>query len=268
MTRAARDRPGQTAGAGPRALTARSVVASVLLGTDPPQLPAGTLVRTAELFGITEGTTRVAISRMLAAGELQGDGARYRLAGPLLARQRRQHQSRRAEALPWSGAWRVAVVPAGSRPASERTALRQAMRALRLGEWREGVWARPDNIEPVDGPHVSEARRQCTWMSATLDGESDDLAGRLWDLAGWANDARRLVGEMDLSQPALDQGRTEQLAPAFVLAASVLRHQQADPLLPPALLPSDWPGEDLRRRYDRFESAFQSLLREWTRARD
>lgn len=268
MTRAARDRHVQVAGAGPRALTARSVVASVLLGTDPPQLPVGTLVRTAELFGITEGTTRVAISRMLAAGELQGDGSRYRLAGPLLARQRRQQQSRRAEALPWLGAWRVAVVPAGSRPASERTALRQAMRALRLGEWREGVWARPDNIEPVDGPHVSEARRQCTWMSATLDGESDDLAGRLWDLAGWADDARRLVGEMDLSQPALDQGRTEQLAPAFVLAASVLRHQQADPLLPPALLPSDWPGEDLRRRYDRFESAFQSLLREWTRARD
>lgn len=268
MTRTARD-SDQAPGAGPRALTARSVVASVLLGTDPPQLPVGTLVRTAELFGIAEGTTRVAISRMLAAGELQGEGSRYRLAGSLLARQRRQLQSRRADALPWTGEWRLAVVPAGSRPAAERAALRQAMHSLRMAEWRDGVWARPDNIEVVDGPLVSEARRQCTWLSATLDNEDPtELANRLWDLGRWAREARLLARAMDRAQPALDRGRTEKLASAFVLAASVLRHQQADPLLPRPLLPVDWPGDELRQRYDTFESAFQALLRKWTRAGD
>ena len=41
-------------------MTARSVVASTLLGIEPPRLPARILVRSGELFGIAEGTTRVA----------------------------------------------------------------------------------------------------------------------------------------------------------------------------------------------------------------
>jgi phenylacetic acid degradation operon negative regulatory protein len=53
-----------------RRLTARSVVASTLLGTSPPRLPVGVLVRAAELFGISEGTTGVAWTRMAAAAEL------------------------------------------------------------------------------------------------------------------------------------------------------------------------------------------------------
>ena len=51
-------------------LTARSVIASTLLGTDPPVLSGRILVRAAALFGITEGAARVALSRMVAAGEL------------------------------------------------------------------------------------------------------------------------------------------------------------------------------------------------------
>jgi hypothetical protein len=50
--------------AGTRALTARSVAASTLLGMTPPRLSSQLLVRSGELFGITEGTTRVALSRI------------------------------------------------------------------------------------------------------------------------------------------------------------------------------------------------------------
>ncbi len=55
---------------GERPLTARSIVASALLGTHPPVLRGQLLVRLGELFGVAEGTTRVALSRMVAAGEL------------------------------------------------------------------------------------------------------------------------------------------------------------------------------------------------------
>ena len=41
---------------GARRLTARSVVASTLLGSDPPELPTRSLVGTAALFGIAPGT--------------------------------------------------------------------------------------------------------------------------------------------------------------------------------------------------------------------
>src|SRR5258707_15857310 len=89
---------------GERALTAGSVIASVLLGTRPPELPARLLVRSGELFGIAEGTTRVALSRMVATGEVEafGDG-HYRLSGHLLARRARQDQSRQPQLRPWHG---------------------------------------------------------------------------------------------------------------------------------------------------------------------
>ena len=40
---------------GGRPLTARSVIASTLLGVDPPRLPTQALVRSGELFGLSEG---------------------------------------------------------------------------------------------------------------------------------------------------------------------------------------------------------------------
>ena len=76
-------------------LTARSVLASALLGMDPPELPVAQLVRLTTLFGISENRARVALSRMVATGEATTDGSgRYRLAGHLAARQSRQSASR------------------------------------------------------------------------------------------------------------------------------------------------------------------------------
>ena len=87
-----------------RRLTARSVVASTLLGVRPPQLPTRALVGTAELLGISPGTARVAISRMVASGELEAIDDGYRLASPsLLARQARQDLSRGGRTGRWDG---------------------------------------------------------------------------------------------------------------------------------------------------------------------
>lgn len=244
------------------------MVASVLLGTTPPVLPVRVLVRTCELFGIAEGTTRVAISRMQAAGELEGDGGTYRLAGRLLARQTRQEQSRHPRLSRWSarsGQWRMAVVTAGGRAAAARAELREAMRALRLAEWREGVWVRPDNLpRGVLAGAEAVVAAQCEWMAGRPEGDGAELAARLWDLGGWEATAGRLRDEMAASLPRLQAGDTAELAPAFVLAATVLRHQQADPLLPDAFLPPTWPGRELRQQYETYEAAFRTVLRTWT----
>jgi phenylacetic acid degradation operon negative regulatory protein len=235
-----------------RPLPARSVLLSTLLGAHPPSLPVRVLVRSGELFGIAEGTVRVALSRMLAAGEVEQEDGSYRLAGRLLERQARQDESRRPAVRRWRGAWATAVVTAEGRTASGRVALRAAMRDLRMGELREGVWLRPDNLRlprPADG--------QCTWLSSRPEGDPSELAGRLWDLGAWA--ARAEVLRARLARIRLD--RADSLAPGFVLSAAVLRHFQADPLLPDELLPDDWPGADLRAEYDEFETAFLAAWR-------
>ncbi|MFC7583725.1 hypothetical protein ACFQYP_08080 [Nonomuraea antimicrobica] len=75
-------------------LSARSAVLSALLGSHPPRLSARHLVRIGALFGIAEGTVRVALSRMVATGDLLQSGGRYTLSERLVERQARQDESR------------------------------------------------------------------------------------------------------------------------------------------------------------------------------
>ncbi|MGH9084385.1 MAG: PaaX family transcriptional regulator C-terminal domain-containing protein, partial [Acidimicrobiales bacterium] len=61
----------------------------------------------------------------------------------------------------------------------------------------------------------------------------------------------------------LDAGDPGGLAEGFVTSAAVLRLLQADPLLPRELRPPDWPGDDLRADYDRYDAAYRAVLRTW-----
>jgi phenylacetic acid degradation operon negative regulatory protein len=245
-------------------LTARSVLASVLLGTDPPWLPTPLLVRTTSLFGISEGSTRTALSRLVAAGDARAEDGGYRLAGRLVARQARQSASRRAETLAWDGTWELATVEGDARrPAADRAALRDALRTLRLVELREGVWGRPGNLDP---DRTSEAAAVVDtwcirWRGAVPHPTPD--AGAHFGLAGWAATARELLEDMRALLGALDSGDTTALADGFVTSAAVLRHLQADPLLPAELLPARWPGSALRADYDRYDAAYRTVLRSW-----
>lgn len=248
-----------------RPLTARSVIASTLLGVDPPRLPALALVRSGELFGLREGATRTALSRMASSGEVVADDAHYALRGPLLERHRRQQAARAPRSVErWDGTWTVAVVTAARRPAGDRSAFRDAARRLKLAELRDGVWVRPGPLPDDGGPSRIVLDEQATWLHDVRPDQPDQLVDA-FDLAAWAGEARTLVEEMQAWQPSLDGHRTDALGETFVIAAAVLRHLVADPELPTELLPPDWPGGHLRRVFDRFDAAFKATWRAWHR---
>lgn len=240
-------------------LTARSVLASTLLGVEPPELPVAHLVRMAGLFGINPNRARVALSRMVGSGEATTDGAgRYRLAGHLLARQRRQTESRHGRRGAWSGGWHMVVLTTVGDAADVRGERRRLLEAARLGELRQGVWTRPDNVAlELDGAVRGTFER----FTARPSGDPCELAASLWDLDGWAGHARELVCDMR-AQPTTGP---DDLAPGFVLSAAVLRHLQADPLLPDTLLPTPWPGAELRAVYDDFDARYRAVLADWSR---
>lgn len=241
-------------------LTARSVLASTLLGAQPPELPVSHLVHVAGLFGVNANRARVALSRMVASGEAQTDGAgRYRLAGHLLERQQRLLASRAGRTAPWSGEWKLVVLSGAAAAADVRGQRRLELTRSRLAEMRQGVWVRPDNLSPELAPALLGGLEDAVVFSARPAGDPRELAGRLWDVDAWAERGRSLLAALD----ALVPSGPEALAPGFVLSAAVLRHFQADPLLPPDLLTPDWPGPELRARYDEWDARYRAVLIEW-----
>src|ERR1700739_3416557 len=86
-------------------MTARSVVLSVLLGAHPAWATASELIRLTADFGIKETTLRVALTRMVSAGDLIRSADGYRLSNRLLARQRRQDDAIDPRVRGWRGDW-------------------------------------------------------------------------------------------------------------------------------------------------------------------
>ncbi|MEE9416743.1 MAG: PaaX family transcriptional regulator C-terminal domain-containing protein [Acidimicrobiales bacterium] len=244
-------------------LDSRSLIASVLLGSHPPQLSGKRLVALGELFGIADGTTRVALSRMVRRGELSNTAGDYALQGALLARQRRQDESRRSPSTEQDqseGAWEQWIVRDGRRSSKSRLELRSAARQLNLAELREGVWLRPANLDPQRLP---DARLLMAKQAHRFDCLPDDASGlisKLFDTSGWAAGARRLIDELIEHESRIVDEPNETIPTSFFTATAVVRHILFDPLLPASLLPADWPGGQLRSAYAEQEKLLQGAL--------
>ena len=226
-----------------RPLSARSLIASTLLGTVPPTLPGTLLIALAVEFGISDATARVALSRMTSVGEVTATDGRYALGGSLLERHERQQEALVPTREPWAGEWEQVVVRPGSRPPNERSALRAALHHLKFGEFRDGIWLRPANLDPG---RLSDQRalidNQADWFRTTPTGDPRALLGVIFDLTGWATRSRLLSEAMEAE--LVNDATT--LAAGFATAAAVLRQLVADPELPHQLAPVGWPAEALR----------------------
>ena len=229
-----------------RRMTARSVVLSVLLGAHPAHATAAELIRLTADFDIREATLRVALTRMVSAGDLVRSADGYRLSDRLLARQRRQDDAINPPLRPWNGAWTTLAITSVGIDARARAALRTTLQQNRFGELREGVWLRPDNVT-VSLPEEVLSRLR---VLRSYDDDSAELAGRLWDLAAWSTTGRQLLD--DMSSATDIPGR-------FVAAAAMVRHLLTDPVLPDELLPDGWPGAALRESYARFAAELVAL---------
>lgn len=230
-------------------VTTRSALLTLLLGAELPSLTTRELIAAASVVGFAEPAVRVALSRMTAAGDVvRDDAGRYRLSDRLLERQRRQEQATRPAVRAWDGAWEIVVVTTAGRTAADRAELRAALAELRLAELREGVWTRPANLD-VAWPASVEG--VCDRFAGAPVADAAALAGRLWDLATWANTARALLAATDTTDPVL----------RFTACATSGRHLLTDPVLPTELLPRDWPGDELRAGHVAYKQWINEMRR-------
>ncbi len=220
-------------------MTARSVVLSVLLGAHPASATAAELLRLTTDFGIKETALRVALTRLVAAGDLVRSVEGYGLSERLLARQRQQDSALNPQTRNWDGDWLAVVITSIGCDARTRAALRSGLAERRFAELREGFWMRPDNIDVELGDGLDSYTRLLT----ARDEKPAELAATLWDLAGWTQTGHELLAAM---------ADAEDVPSRFVIAAAMVRHLRRDPVLPPELLPADWPGTRIRSRYAEF----------------
>lgn len=223
----------------PTRMTARSVVLSVLLGAHPAWATAAQLVRLTADFDIKETALRVALTRMVSAGDLVRSADGYRLSDRLLARQRRQDDALRPHRRAWDGSWTTLIITGVGADPRSRATLRKQLQDSRFGELREGVWLRPDNLEAALPDDVRTRVR----VLRSVDDAPGHLVRLLWDLPAWAATATDLLAAMSTASDVPTR---------FVIAAGMVRHLLTDPVLPDELLPPDWPGAELRTAYREF----------------
>ena len=227
---------------------------------DPPELPVAQLVRLTGLFGISENRARVALSRMVAAGEATSDGAgRYRLAGHLAARQSRQSASRAGRPTAYDGTWWLAVVTTTGSTAEVRSARRRALAYARLAELREGVWMRPANVavrlpDSLDGGRRADDGASRPTRASWPAGSGTSPAGRPAPATCWPRSMR--------SHPT-DPRRWRRGSSSRPPCCGTCRPTRC---CPPSCCPADWPGAPCATTYDDWDARYRATLRDWSRA--
>ena len=205
----------------------------------------GTLLAFFKALDISDGVVRTAMSRLAADGWLErskvGRNSFYRLAEKghetFAAATEHIYTSR---APPFSGHFDLVLLANGA----ERDAARTALEAAGFGSPAPGVWIAP-------GYDVPETARDALRLQAGGDMQAlRDLAARSWPLEATAQAYRRFIETFTPLAAALDDNVT--LSDIDALVARVLliheyrRIVLRDPILPPEVLPDDWPGTAAR----------------------
>lgn len=242
--------------------TAKSLTLDLLSSLRGGAMPVAALVSAAGLFGIDENALRVAIARLLSAGQIARDErGQYRLGEAAHAIDRRVLGWRSAEqrSTRWSGGWWL--VKSGTLPPARSRERRAREHALRLLGFRE-LWPetalRPDNLRVSLAELQAELRALGLEADALvalvreLDPASDARARQLWKRDPLSY--RRSLKELAVSEARLARlPEEEAMVESFLLGGRVIRELVLDPLLPEPLAPE----EDRRalaqamRRYDR-----------------
>jgi len=226
--------------------TPRSLIVDLLSTLRRGSMPVAALIQAGELFGIADGSLRVALHRLSAEGRVERDErGQYRLgaaAAPvqsLVAGWRDLDRRTRA----WSGRWIAVQADAAPR---RRTRIDPAHRALRLFGFERlagPLHVRPANLrEGVDGARsalrtLGLPDAALVYELSDLDPAADTRARELWDGDALVRSYRSACREIERSSarlPGLPE--TEAMVESFSLGGRVLQQLVLDPLLPAPLV--------------------------------
>ncbi len=244
--------------------TAKSLTLDLLSSLRGEAMPVSALVAAARLFRIDENALRVAIARLLGAGQIVRDErGSYRLGEAAHAIDQRVLGWRAAElrVAKWPGGWWM--VRTGTLPPARSLERRHRERALALlgfAVFAPGIALRPDNLRAsleelrAELRELGLERDALVALVSELDAESEARARGLWKREAFAALYRRSLSELEASEArlaALPEQRA--MVESFLLGGRVIREFVLDPLLPEPLAPEAERRAlaQAMRRYDR-----------------
>jgi phenylacetic acid degradation operon negative regulatory protein len=223
----------------------------------------GTLLAFFEMLDIDGGVVRTAMSRLAADGWLErskvGRNSFYRLADK--GRRTFDAATRHIYDPPpsdWTGRFELLLIGAGE----DRDASREALKNAGFGTPLPGVW-----VAPSGAPVPEEAAG-----AIRLEVSAEDDSGRRLLRESWPLDrtADAYLKFMKIFEPLRGwAGRREDIADADAFTARILlihhyrRVVLRDPLLPPALLPQNWPGRAARQLCGEIYRGLLPLSEQW-----
>jgi len=210
------------------------------------EAPVAAVVRLLDPVGITAPAVRTAISRMVMQGWLEpaqlAGGRGYRTTERANRRlDETGDRVYRRHVPAWDGHWHLALVtPPATRPA--RVRLRAGLTFIGYAELADNVWVSPfpraelASVLERDGATARTARADRFDPEPTSAWDLDELRA---SYTGWLEAADDLVRQ---HLGAHDDEDEAAFAARFHLVHEWRKFLFADPGLPDALLPADWPG--------------------------
>lgn len=206
----------------------------------------GTLLAFFKALDISDGVVRTAMSRLASDGWLErakvGRNSFYRLAG-------KGRETFRAAAdhiyhprpPVWSGHFDMLLLDTGM----DRDAARAALEAAGFGVPAPGLW-----IAPAGSP-IPAAAAEALQLQAGGDAATNRaLAARSWPLAETAQAYDRFLDVFTPLRAQLEAGAQLSDLDALVVRVLLIHEYRRivlrDPILPPDILPEDWPGAAAR----------------------
>jgi phenylacetic acid degradation operon negative regulatory protein len=228
--------------------------------------PLAAVYDAANLLGIADQPVRLAIRRLVDAGlvEQHGRGRAGELRATPAARLRGVLDGaywafaidQDEGTVTWDGRWHLLAFSVPEARRAERDALRATLAHLGAAPLTPGLYLSPHDLGtalaaeagPAVHDHLTTARATAVRHAGR---PVEELVAELWPLTAVRAGYARFDAAMDRWSAARrpDAGPAQALAGRIAVLAALDAAVGPDPLLPPALLPDDWPG---RRSRDRF----------------
>lgn len=207
----------------------------------------GTLLAFFETLQIDSGVVRTAMSRLAADGWFErarvGRNSFYRLAGK--GRQTFDAAVRHVynpQPSNWTGRFELLLIGNGN----DRDSAREALRAAGFGSPLPGVWIAPSGV-----PVPDEAAGAIRLEVSAEDDSGRRLLSESWPLHLTSDAYLRFMKTFEPLRNRLERQEHLSDADAFTARILLIHHYRRvvlrDPLLPPSLLPIDWPGMAARQ---------------------